>query len=526
MKIEFLSKIKFFCVFGENTQEVIIVVKDDSILAFGTNKYGCLGLGHNNAVKEPEIVEELCDKKIIDISYGYYHVLALTKSEKCYSWGCNMFGQLGNGTQNDENKPKLIKALNNEKIIKISCGACHSLVLTKSGELYGFGCNYDGRVGFGNNEHELKPIKIIGFNNKKIVSMACGSFHSLALTDNGEVYSWGNKTSDRILIRSTAHQNKPQRIDLNENQIAKSISCGHSHSLLLTTVGDIYAFGSNIFGQIGNGIKYNQSCPVKIFGSQRFKEIASHHSTNISVAKADNDFCYVWGECENQSFSTPQKTDIKSIHEIFAKYSKNKITYTPIHLFCSEEPFLPKGQVFFGKMLKIFNNPKYSDLKFKIENKYIYVQKCIIEANCKYFESKFTENARAMRESTENKKRDNEIEITEYSYGVYYSFLKYIYTDYIDIEIESALDLLVLAIDYKEEELKFKCVDIIKHNITIENVCSLYCLSYRNNLKELKDLCFEFAFENLKQVKETDAFKQMDNKSEKDFKYKVFDKQN
>jgi RCC1 and BTB domain-containing protein len=79
-----------------------------------------------------------------------------------------------------------------------------------------------------------------------------------------------------------------------------------------------------------------------------------------------------------------------------------------------------------------------------------------------------------MRESTENKTIEKVITITEYSYDVYYAFLKYLYTDSVDIEAEKATGLLVLANDYKEEDLKLKCVNIIKSNITIENVCLLY----------------------------------------------------
>ena len=81
--------IKFFCVFGDNENDVIFVTNDDKVYAFGDNKYGCLGLGHNNRVNEPNIVNELCGQQIVDISYGWYYVIALTKYGKCYSWGCN-----------------------------------------------------------------------------------------------------------------------------------------------------------------------------------------------------------------------------------------------------------------------------------------------------------------------------------------------------------------------------------------------------------------------------------------------------
>jgi RCC1 and BTB domain-containing protein len=504
LKPEFVSKIKFFCVYGYG-KEVIIVTNDDKVFAFGDNYYGCLGLGHNNSVKEPEIVKELCDQQVIDISYGDYHVLALTKSGKCYSWGCNSSGHLGNGTRIDSNKPKLINTLNKIKIIKISCGYKHSLVLTNCGDLYGFGHNFYGQIGCGNTTDQLKPIKIHGFNYENIVSIACGVWHSLVLTETGQAYSWGWNGSIRLELGNTGiiYHKSPQRIVLNNNQDIKSIACGSQHSLLLTTDGDIYAFGYNGFGQIGNGNKTTQSIPAKINGLKKFKEIATNHLLNISVAKAVDDYCYVWGESQNEDFFTPNETEIKSIDEILAKYSKIKITPKPIRLFSST------SEEEIEEMLKLFNNPLNSDLKFKIEDKHIFVNKLIIETNSKYFESKFKENTKASNESIENKVI-KVIEITEYSYDVYYAFLKYIYTDCIDIKTEKAMDLLVLANNHNEECLKKDCIEFIKNALTVKNVCYLYCDSIKYKFVELENICLEFAKNKMKQIYKTEAFHKMD----------------
>jgi alpha-tubulin suppressor-like RCC1 family protein len=454
---EFVSNIKFFCVFSETGDNVIIVTKNDKVFAFGKNDFGCLGLGHYNVVQEPKVVNELCDKQIIDISYGSYHVLALTKTGKCYSWGKNGAGQLGNGTKIHDYKPKLINNLLHENVIQIACGFDHSFVLTNSGELYGFGYNGDGRIDCENTENQLNPIKIKKFNNEKIVRILCGRTHSIAVTNVQMYYSWGFNLVCQYGFGNAIHQKFPKKTNLNNTQI-KKISCGRDHYLLLTTDGDIYAFGCNEFGQIGNGNKTNQLSPTKINSPQKFEDISCNHLLNISVAKADNDYCYVWGECEKKSFSTPQKTKMKSFNEVFAKYSKIKITREPIHLPST-------NNILLKNILKLFNNPKNSDLKFKIEGKYIYVQKCILETNCKYFESKFKESTKPMRESTENKTREDIIEIKGYSYDVYYAFLNYLYTHSIDIEAEKVIDLLVLANDYKEEELKLKCVEIVKNSI-------------------------------------------------------------
>ena len=70
----------------------------------------------------------------------------------------------------------------------------------------------------------------------------------------------------------------------------------------------------------------------------------------------------------------------------------------------------------------------------------------------------------------------------------------------VDIETQKAIDLLVLANNYGENELKQKCLDIIKNGITIENVCTLYCTSIKYNLTELENKCFEFCANKMNKI--------------------------
>ncbi len=74
-----------------------------------------------------------------------------------------------------------------------------------------------------------------------------------------------------------------------------------------------------------------------------------------------------------------------------------------------------------------------------------------------------------------------------------------------------------MANDYKEEELKLKCVDIIKNNITLENVCYLYCSSVKYKLSELEGFCFNFAATKMSQIVITEGFRKMDENSMKNF---------
>ena len=120
----------------------------------------------------------------------------------------------------------------------------HTIVLNNKNELFGFGCNVDGQIGCGNNSDQLIPIKIMGFNNEKIVGISCGGAHTLALTESGNVFSWGWNSLGQLGINNKTNQNIPIKVNLSNGVIIKSISCGYEHSLLLSTDGEIYAFGS------------------------------------------------------------------------------------------------------------------------------------------------------------------------------------------------------------------------------------------------------------------------------------------
>ena len=123
----------------------------------------------------------------------------------------------------------------------------------------------------------------------------------------------------------------PIRINIMNGIVIKKVVCGQYHSLLLSTDGDIYAFGCNQFGQIGNGNKMNQNNPFKIITGNKFSDIGSHPLSSISVAMSQTTGnCFVWGESDAEALTSPRETPLQSLHDIFSIYSKRKITYKPI----------------------------------------------------------------------------------------------------------------------------------------------------------------------------------------------------
>jgi alpha-tubulin suppressor-like RCC1 family protein len=281
-----LKNIKFAFIFGYKVSEVLIVTKDDKCYGFGQNEYGVLGFGHDNQVKEPEIIEKLCHKKIVNFANGLRHAMALTSDGKVFSWGENECGFLGNGNRNcDLDKPKLNEYLLKEVIVDISCGAFHTIALTKNSEVYVWGSNICGQIGNGSEEFfQLIPIKLNDFRHQKIIAISCGYNHSMVLTESGHVYSWGNNQFGQLGLEGNEEKynslklrsikiNKPKLITFKSenytNILIEKISCGQNHSLVLSRDGDIFAFGCNKWGQIGYKDFSNSLTPQKLYSSNK-----------------------------------------------------------------------------------------------------------------------------------------------------------------------------------------------------------------------------------------------------------------
>ncbi len=141
---------------------------------------------HNKVVKKLEIVKELSDQQIIDIYNGCYHVLALLL-ENAFRWAVIIMNNWKLESWRAYIRSKLIDSLINEKVVSIRCGSSHSLVLTNSSELYGFG--------YEKNASQMTHFKIDLNNNLKVESISCGTCHCLLLATDGNIYAFGYKGS-------------------------------------------------------------------------------------------------------------------------------------------------------------------------------------------------------------------------------------------------------------------------------------------------------------------------------------------
>jgi RCC1 and BTB domain-containing protein len=248
-------------------RNIVIVTKDDRVYQFDEDfKENYCPVEYCKQESEPKtlidesIVEELCGKCVVDIKNGVNHNIAHTSDEKIYVWGNCDFGIIGSGTTDlPKHKPVMNEYLKDLNIIDMSCGYFHTLVLTSSGDIYGWNSNEYGETGNGNFcEYQTIPFKMNGLISEKFKSISCGAMHSMALTEDGRVFSCGSNEFGQLGDESYTNSNKliPMKI---ENIIVEKISAGANISIILSNEGNVY-----IYGYFNKKLKNNECKILKI----------------------------------------------------------------------------------------------------------------------------------------------------------------------------------------------------------------------------------------------------------------------
>jgi len=249
---------------------------DGHVWAWGNNDFGQLGNGTTDDSNVPVLIDHLND--ITAIAAGGRHSMALDADGIVYTWGDNQFGQLGNGTTVDSDSPVTTTALDGIRILSISAGNFHSLAASESGDVYAWGDNAYSQLADDTAALKSDPALVPGLTG--IVQVAAGYSHSLALDSDGVVYGWGRSDDGQVGSgtddRSTP---TPQQVMIGVGTIA----AGSWHSIALTTSGVAWTWGINLYGQIGDGSTEKRYVPVEVDTTLRFSAISGGYYHTIAI---------------------------------------------------------------------------------------------------------------------------------------------------------------------------------------------------------------------------------------------------
>ncbi|XP_068631040.1 probable E3 ubiquitin-protein ligase HERC4 isoform X2 [Battus philenor] len=237
------------------------------LYSVGSNDVGQLGRQTENVDGEtPDLVETFKGCAISTIACGVQHSMALDEWGQPFSWGSDSMGQLGSNLgAHAQDKPKIIKFLAAKSVIQIACGSYHSIALTNNGDLFAWGANSYGQCGLGNmTNKETTPQQITSLSGVPIALVACGSYHTFVLSKSGAVFGWGKNNNGQLGLQDRENRFYPTHLKTLRNVKVCHISCGEDFTAFLTLDGGVFTCGSGEYGQTGHGTTRDELVPKKV----------------------------------------------------------------------------------------------------------------------------------------------------------------------------------------------------------------------------------------------------------------------
>ncbi|MGB1585409.1 MAG: RCC1 domain-containing protein, partial [Candidatus Thalassarchaeaceae archaeon] len=264
---------------------------DGTVTCWGYNVYGALGDGTTNDRNTPTQTSSLgTDRTAVTISTGYQHACAILDDESVVCWGWNFNGQLGDGTTTDQLTPTQTSSLGIDRhAVSISAGEYHTCAILDNGSVSCWGYNSDGQLGDGTNNQQNTPTQTTSLGTDRTAfGISAGHLHTCAILDNESISCWGQNGNGQLGDGTNTHQNMPtQTSSLGTNRTAVAISLG-GHSCAILDDATISCWGYNVYGQLGDGTTTHRSTPTQTasLGINRTAVVTFHEHSGQSSQTA------------------------------------------------------------------------------------------------------------------------------------------------------------------------------------------------------------------------------------------------
>ena len=284
----------------------LAVKKDGSLWAWGMNRYGQVGNYTDVSTNDVPAPVKIMDD-VTAVAAGYGHSLAVKNDGTLWAWGANGYGQLGDGTQDNNRQPKMIM----DNVKAVAAGSDHSLALKNDGSVWAWGCNWAGQVD-GTLENVLKPVKVM----TDVKAIAAAAYFSMAIKNDGSLWIWGSNPYGGSSTNPYISHTKPVKV---LTDVKEADGGADSHTVAVKTDGTLWVWGQDNAGQLFNiGNKSNGyfvGKPTKVMSDVAHATAGKYFTI---IAKTDGTF---WGVGYNvegdlgngtlQSTLTPTKVKIE-----------------------------------------------------------------------------------------------------------------------------------------------------------------------------------------------------------------------
>jgi alpha-tubulin suppressor-like RCC1 family protein/predicted Ser/Thr protein kinase len=260
------------------------ILTNKSLYTFGKNTIGQLGCGKDNYTYIP-LYNSYITTHIKKISLGGDHTLLLSETGDLYSFGLNVFGQLGTKTFCSVDKPTKVEIDGNVVICDIAAGAQHSIILSNEGSI--LTCGFAGSNALGIKTHEDLNVftKVDCPNYGKITKIAAGVYHSSYVIDDELIYIFG--------VGDVIQFDRPTLCSLSSTGKITDIKIGDDFVFVLSKSHELYCMGSNVNSQLGHSKTFTSQFNKLEIPGIRVKEISVGYK--FVIIKTLNNEIYGWG---------------------------------------------------------------------------------------------------------------------------------------------------------------------------------------------------------------------------------------
>lgn len=239
-----------------------VIASDNKDYCWGYGLAGRLGNSGIVQRNAPYPVIETATTVVSQIAAGNEHTCSLNSERKLYCWGRGINGELGRDVFLGSNTPTAVNMSNfgTESVKQVVAGDKFTCAATVEGKAFCWGSNATGRTGVGLATGKTQyPTEVKGFNGKKVESISAGDSHACAVISGGqEVYCWGKNDKGQVGVTAMGYRNTASRVPFGSNVLSggktiKNVYAGSEFTCMVLNTGEIYCWGDNSNGQMGSG---------------------------------------------------------------------------------------------------------------------------------------------------------------------------------------------------------------------------------------------------------------------------------
>nr|XP_027078647.1 RCC1 domain-containing protein RUG3, mitochondrial-like isoform X5 [Coffea arabica] len=284
---------------------------------WGKGDGGRLGLGHEEPVFVPTLNSHLGSNLVKCVALGGVHSVVLNSLGQVFTWGYGGFGALGHSVYHRELLPRLVEGPWTGEIYHIATSGTHTAAITKSGELYIWGRDEgDGRLGLGpgrgpNEAGGLSIPSKVRALPMPVAAVSCGGFFTMALSKEGRLWNWGANSNYELGRGDKLGGWKPQPVPSLKDVRIVQIASGGYHSIALTDKGEVFTWGHGGHGQLGHSNIQNQKVPLRVEALANEKVTYVACGSSSSAAITDEGKLYMWGNAKDCQLGIPGLPEVQ-----------------------------------------------------------------------------------------------------------------------------------------------------------------------------------------------------------------------